>query len=86
MYFWPVRIDRRDGAAEKELSPTDRRRVISFLWCPYRVSSIQAHSVFPQGAYEAFPWGAPSPQTAEMPQTQGSPYPPIWFHDGYRTM
>jgi hypothetical protein len=29
MYFWPrVRIfDRLDGAAEKELTPTDRRRV-----------------------------------------------------------
>ena len=40
------------------------------------LGSIQAHSVFPQGAYKAFPWGAPSPQTAEIPHTQGSPYPP----------
>ena len=33
MYFWPVRIDRRDGAAEKELTPTERRRA-KFLLVP----------------------------------------------------
>ena len=91
--------ERRDGAAEKELTPPDRRRV-KFPLVPIpreqHTSSFRLHSVldsvFPTGCVLGgviymLPPGEPHPPKRRRdPTPRALRLPPIWFHDGDRAV